>query len=637
MRILLALFLMGATAAQADDWQLASPDGRNVIIVSLADSGAPAFVVERDGQRVINTSPLGLVCDDGDFSIGLRLTSADKAADDRQQYDLKTGPAAHVDSLLHRRTLHFENAEGKPIDLDLVASDDGVALRYRFPDHRAEPRIVLEERTGFAIPAHSTGWMTPYHAAGEHTPNDEDFFFPISAGDQPPQSRSPAPSPGWGIPALFKIIGAGTWALIAESGTDGSYCCCHLVNDAKVGLYHVAFALPDETHQKVPVSPPTPTSRLPWDMPWRVILLGEPKNMYASTLVTDVAAPSQVEDLSWIRTGGASWHWLTHTDPPYKPELFNRFTDMAATFGWPYTTFDGGWWSLDLAQVSAYAHDKGVRPLAWWYAGDCYDPEARREKLDWFASQGICGVKIDFWASQRQIAVRAMMDTLKDAATRKMVVVLHGCPTPRGWQRTWPNLLSCEAVLGLEGYIYDARYPDKVAEYNTVLPFTRNLMGPMDITPFLLTQVHVPRKTTAAHELATPIVFNSGVIHFADSPDVYESLPETVRNILHDAPATWDESRCLIGEPGRLIVVARRTGDTWFIAGLNGQDSDVSVTVPLSEIGLADRPIIAVTEGDDPHMTYTVMSVDATDTWRHVVPARGGFVLRINPRGESLR
>lgn len=607
--------------------EVASPNGRIALTVSLDKEGVASYIVAREGKSVLRRSQLGLVCADGDYSRGLRLVECSDLAADRQQYELWTGPTSRVDHLLHRKTARFANADGCEVLIDCVASDEGVALRYRFDAPAGEQREVLRELTSFRFSPRAKGWLTPYHAAGEHTPNDEDYFFRVAVSDPPIESR--AKPAGWAMPALIEPSADGPAALLCESGEVGDFCGSHLVNGAEPDSYEIAFALADEKHQapKNVQFSATPASTTPWALPWRVILVGEPSDFVTSTLITDVAPPSKIADTSWIAPGRASWGWLSHHEGPYKREFFDKFTDLAAQYGWEYTTFDGGWWNADLKEISQYAREKGVKPLVWMDSGDCYDADRRREKLDYYKACGAAGVKIDFWATHLQRGMQAIRDTLSDAADRKLVVVLHGCPTPRGWQRTWPNLLSCEAVLGMESYIYDSRYPEKVAELNCVLPFTRNVVGPIDATPLRLTPlVGTQRVTTVAHELATPIVFTSGVIHYADGPESYNALPAAARKVLREAPARWDETHCLVGEPGKRVVVARRSSDVWYVAGLNGRDAATKFNLDLSAI--ADgQSLIAITDDSEAGKLAVAEEPKAPASWRHEVPARGGFVL----------
>jgi hypothetical protein len=364
-------------------------------------------------------------------------------------------------------------------------------------------------------------------------------------------------------------------------------------------------------------------------MPWRVIVLGgSAADIAMSTLVTDLATPSRVTDTSWIRPGRSSWSWWGYPEGPHTVEHYAQYTDFALKMGWEYTLFDGGWWEAGLNPIAEHARTNGIAPLAWSFAGDFYNPERRERKLDELAREGVRGVKVDFWCSDRQEAIAAMHRLFEAAAARHMVVDLHGCTLPRGWQRTWPNFLSAEAVLGTESYFYEQTYPDKAAELNTILPFTRNAVGPMDYTPVACSPKKFARQTTAAHELATALVFTSGLICYADKPEFFASLPETALQILRDTPARWDESRCLLGEPGRVVVFARRTGKTWFIAGLNGTKHPLPVILNLGQFSGFNHGTL-VAEGTDPRMQVRVESMSRPTKWGHDLPAQGGFILRL--------
>jgi len=298
--------------------------------------------------------------------------------------------------------------------------------------------------------------------------------------------------------------------------------------------------------------------------------------------------------------------------------------------GWEYTLFDAGWWTPGLDPIARHAVSKGVAPLAWMYAGDFYDGATRARKLNQVAAAGVRGVKVDFWCSDRQEAMAAQQALLKEASERKMIVIFHGCTVPRGWQRTWPNLLSLEAVLGTECYFYEPRFTEKAAELNTVLPFTRNAIGPMDTTPVACSPKKYARTTTAAHELAAALIVTSGIIHYADEPGFFKSLPPAVQQVFRDTPARWDETRCLMGEPGRMVVFARRSGRTWFIAGLNGTNDPLPVRLDLFAFHACPRRLL-IDEGPSPLMQVEASPLSVADDWQHRIPPRGGFIVRLDP------
>ncbi|HTI73214.1 MAG TPA: glycoside hydrolase family 97 catalytic domain-containing protein [Candidatus Limnocylindria bacterium] len=614
--------------AKSQDWSLSSPDGKCVITVTLGATGDLSYQVRKSGTIALPSSPLGLHRDDQSFTDGLKLESAGPVEHRRERYDLFTGNKVRVDNRLNQRSLAFANTNKALLAMDLAATDEGVAFRYRFPETASEVRVLREELTGFAVPTGTRGWLQPYHAAGQYTPAYEDFYSHVAPGDAPSQLRGKPV--GWAFPALFELGGGAGWALVTESGTDAAYCACHLGLNTGGGVYCMAFPAADEgTRGQLKVVGPEPRYTLPWTMPWRVIVLGKTAGDIAmSTLITDVASPSRVADASWVRPGRASWSWWSYPEGPNTAAVYNKFTDFASVMGWEYTLFDGGWWETSLKGISARGQSNKVASLAWSYAGDFYSADRRRKKLDELASGGVMGVKADFWCSDRQEALAAMNGLFEDAAARHMLVDLHGCTLPRGWQRTWPNFITAEAVVGTESYFYEAKFPEKAAELNTVLPFTRNAVGPMDYTPVACSPKKYARLTTASHELATALVFTSGLICYADKPEYFQSLPQEALAILRDAPARWEESRCLIGEPGKAAVFARRSGQSWFISGLNGTGDPLPIDLDLRPYR-SFRHWRLIAEGADPKMEMAVTKVQPDSHWKHTLPPRGGFVLRL--------
>lgn len=625
---LLLFFFAGTILAETAEWSLQSPDKKCEITVSL-DSGRLSYYTSLDGKVVIAKSPLGLKRDDQDFENGLVFESAGNVEKHREKYELFAGVQPSVDHRVNYRELAFHNANGVPIKLDLAASDEGVAFRYRFAETNSDVRIVESESSSFAVPMNARGWLQPYHSAGPYTPAYEDFFFHVSPGTPPPNSRQPPV--GWAFPALFHAPDAAAWVLITEAGTDASYCACHLAPDCSNGVYHIAFPKTDETTGGYTNQfGPEPRFTLPWTMPWRVMIMRPfAADIATSTLVTDLSAPSRIADTSWIKPGRASWAWWAYPDGPNTKQLFDKFTDFAVGMGWEYTLFDAGWWDPGLKPISSYALSKGIKPMAWNYAGDFYDAGKRKTKLDEMAAAGIVGIKVDFWCSDRQEAIAAQQALMRDTAARKMVLNLHGCTIPRGWQRTWPNLLSTEAVLGSENYFYTPRYTEEAAELDTVLPFTRNVCGPMDVTPVACSPKKYDRTTTATFELAAALIFTSGIIHYADGPQFFESLPPQALQVFRDAPARWDETKCLIGEPGTLAVFARRSGNSWFIAGINGTTNSLPITLDLSPYKKYGHRIL-VSEAPDAKMQVIVTTPANSNQWQHTIPPRGGFILRLD-------
>lgn len=624
---LLSLFPVPLVAAPIA--KVSSPDRANEITVHLDDHGSLSYKVTRKGRTVIGESPLGLECADQDFSKGLKLESVGKDEPRKEIYQLLTGVKTSVDQPHVRRSLAFSNETGARLILELDAGNEGVAFRYQFPETTGE-RTIEKELTGFKIPTAAKGWISPYNLATDTSPAYEDYYFAVKPGDAPPSSRYGA-TKGWYFPALFQVPSSDAWALITETtSSGGDYCGCHLAADSTDGVYRIAFPYPDEGMGKSKERPPTsPRYRLPWTMPWRVIVMGDTAgDILTSTLVTDLAPPSEIANPSWIKSGRASWTWWAYPDGGDTTERFADYIRSSAKNGWEYSLLDAGWWKADLKSLAETARKEKVGLIFWAHSHDFMRPRARTRKMGELIGYGASGLKIDFWSSDRQEALGAMIDTFKEAAEKKLTINLHGSTLPRGWQRTYPNFVTAEAVLGAESYMFDERYSELAASLNTILPFTRNVAGPMDMTPFALSPKRYKRLTTAAHEMATSIVFSSGILHYADTKEAYAALPEAAQQVMRDAPARWDETRFLAGEPGKLVVLARRSGKSWFIAGLNGLAETQQVKLDLSQFKGAKRMLID--EGDDASMTLKVSEVKAGNSWTHSLPSRGGFVFRID-------
>jgi hypothetical protein len=615
--------------ARAQDFTLASPDRSREIRLRLDDDGRLTYRVLLEGRTVLRDSPLGVVLGAEEFRRGLDLVEAGEPTTQREQYELFSGIAPRVDSVCNRRSVKFKNDGGAAMTVDLAASDQGVAFRYRFAEAAADVVEVLDENTGFRLPEDAKGWMQPYHVSGEFTPAYEDFYFVVKPGDPAPHSRA-EPS-GWSFPALFHVPSAKGWLLITEVSSQDPYPACHLVTADPVGTYTIEFPVRQDRQSSGGIAgPATPTHKPPWTMPWRTIIVGaQAADIATSTLLTDLAPPTTLSDVSWIKPGRASWAWWSHPEGPFTKDAFAEFTDFAAEMGWEYTLFDANWWDAGITTLVGHAKQQGVGAHIWTHARDYATLEQRTAKLEELAGYGAVGLKADFWCSDSQETMATIQTLLEDASRRRLLVTLHGCTLPRGWHRTWPNLMTAEAVLGAESYLYESAYSEHAAALNTILPFTRNVAGPMDYTPFALSPKHHRRTTTDAHELANSIICTSGIIHYADSPSVYRRLPPAVLQILRDAPARWEETRCLVGDPGRCAVFARRSGSSWLVAGISGSSEPVSVALDLTDF-LAHAERFVVEEAGRNGRELAVKSVPASARWQHTMPPRGGFVLRMN-------
>ena len=635
-RVLFAVGLSLAATVSAQEWSVGSPDGLNQITLTRQADGRLLWRAARGRSVVVQDSVLGLRRTDQSFTNGLAVVRASTATPVEERYETPHGKRRVHQVRGNERTVTFRNASGGLLDVILRAHDDGVAFRYRFPETDASPRTVVEETTGFRMPAGATAWLLPHHMPSRYKPAYEDLFHEVPVGTSAPE---PA---GWSFPGLFKTPG-GAWLLITEAALDESYCGSRFAADAPGGVYRLRFPEPGEGRGIGDVSP---TSALPWTMPWRVVILGDAAARVAeSDLVSDLSPPSRVADTSWIKPGRASWSWWSESDSPKHAEALNRFVDLAAEMGWEYSLVDANWNFMETGKIEdvvAHAREKGVGLLFWYNSGGPHNDvtEAPRDRMlardvrraefaklrDW----GVRGVKVDFWQSDKQDRIRQYRDVLADAADFHLLVNFHGCTLPRGWSREFPHLVGMEAVMGAEQYKFSEEYTAKSAWHNTVLPFTRNVPGEMDYTPVTFTDHKYPHRTTNAHELALSVVFEVGVQHLADSDKSYRALPEPAKTFLRQVPAAWDETRVVEGEPGKSVVVARRAGDVWYVGGINGQEAQQNARVDMSFLGQGPWQLTQIRDADtDRSFATSSRPVTPNDTIEVVMRPRGGFVMRL--------
>ncbi len=639
MRTILAgLFLLAvARLASAQPlWTVTSPDGRTTIGVLREADGRLIWRVMRDNRHILGDSPLGVRRNDQTFDAGLRFVSASESRTIDERYTMPHGKRRDHHVVGSERTLTFANPSGARIEIVLRAHDDGVAFRYRFPESDAAAKTVNEERTGFHVPNGSTAWLLPHQAVDKYGPAYEDLFVHVKAG-----TAAPRPD-GWSFPALFKTPSGG-WMLLTESGLDETYCGSHLAADAPDGVYRIKFPDPKEG---LGIGAAEPVSTLPWTLPWRVVIVGDRAgHILESDLVNDLAPASRVADTSWVKPGRAAWSWWSASDSPKHAEALNAFTDFAAEMGWEYALVDANWNFMQtgtIEDVIAHAKAKNVGLLFWYNSGGPHNEvseaprdrmhtrEARRNEFAQLQKWGVKGVKVDFWHSDKQDRIRQYREVLADAADFQLLVNFHGCTIPRGWSREFPNLIGTEAVFGAEQYKFRESMAEHAPSFNTVLPFTRNVIGPMDYTPVTFSDAKYPHRTTNAHELALSVVFETAIQHFADSAESYRSLPEPAKTFLSRVPSVWDDTRALSGEPGESVVIARRNGEVWYVGGINGRADARTVRVDLGFLKEGSWRATIVRDGDqDRAFASDVETVSPADGPSVTMRPRGGFVMRI--------
>ena len=497
--------------------------------------------------------------------------------------------------------------------------NDGIAFRYE-GSKQSQP--------AYRIPEGTRRWMQQWCDSYEG-------FFPLATtykvAPVPSYSGISKSAEGWnnrwGYPALLEPHD-GTFVLISEANIKQGQSASCLYNDGElfrvVEAEHIAGQTSDQT-------------------PWRVAIIGQLKDVVESTLVTDVSDPSRIADVSWIQPGVVSWIYWAYNHGSNDYSIIKKYVDLAVALHLPYVLIDAEWDEMEklssnegktIEDAVAYAKAQGIKPLIWynssvgWVNGAptpkfrLNKPEDREKEFAWCEKIGVAGVKIDFFSGDDQRNMDYCIDLLESAARHHLLVNFHGATIPRGWQRTWPNLMSTEGVYGAEWYNNVATFTAKAASHNATLPFTRNVIGPMDYTPCAFSDSQHPHITTHAHELALTVLFESALQHLADRPESLLAQPKEVKDFFGQLPTAWDETRYVSGYPGESVVLARRQGTTWYVAGINGTDSERTLAVPL---GFVKGKNITLFADGDPWMISRPGKLPKQITCK----PRGGFVMKI--------
>jgi alpha-glucosidase len=632
-RILLSIssvFLFTSVAhSQPKSWNVLSPDKK--INISISSTGNRlSYSVMYNKKVAIEASPLGIVRDDQQFSENLKFISK-KTSVVNETYMLTVGKKLQNRNHANDLQLTFQNPANEIVIIEFRAYDDGMAFRYHFPKSNNEPHKILKEESGFAISKSAFAWIQPYDMNSRKKPCYEAWY---ENGITP---GTPSPNPaGWAFPALFNVNNL--WVLITEAGLDETYCASHLEDKSSSGIYTIRFP---EKEEVTSAADPEPVSTMPWTTPWRAAVIGPSlATIQETNLVANLSKPSVIEDVSWIKPGRSSWSWWSQGSTPKDFEIQKQYIDLSADMKWEYILIDAGWQQMTggtIPELVNYADTKNVGIVLWYHSGMGREqdtlsyanvmafPESRKKEFEKIKSWGVKGVKVDFFDSDKQPVIKRYFDILKESLANKITVNFHGSTLPRGWERTYPHLVSMESVKGAEG-AGRQEFCDRAPVHNTILPFTRNVVGSMDYTPVTFTNKREAiRQTTFGHELALSVVFESGAFHFADNIKSYQALPDVAKDFLRKVPTTWDETKFIEGIPGKYLVVARRKGTNWFVGGINGQNTpqEISFTLPF----LAnDQTLTVITDGDSAGTFKTITLNPKNKKTSITLQPRSGFV-----------
>ena len=584
-----------------------SPNGKLVVDVTC-ENGKPAYSADYWGVNFLKPSPLGLVTNIGDFTKGLQLLSVTDQTSISDDYSLPNIKNSDVHYRANERTFTF-GKDGKPVmDVCFRVDDTDLGLRYTLrPQGETLCAVIESEATGFVFPDGTTTFLCPQSAPmtgwARTAPSYETNY------DLDAQMGSNGWGYGYSFPCLFKNNNEG-WMLVSETGVDGSYCASHLDN---MGGSHYAIGYPDAGELNGFGTTGAAVS-LPANTPWRTVTFGHSlRPITATTIPFDLVQPKYKASKDY-KYGKGTWSWIIKMDPSCNFDEQKRYIDFAADLGYSTVLVDALWDTQigydKIEELARYGKTKGVDLYLWYNSNGTWNDapqgprgkmdrsHARRAEMEWMQKTGIRGIKVDFFGSDKQPMMQLYEDILSDANDYGIEVIFHGCTLPRGWERMFPNFIACEAVLASENLHFSQGMCDAEAKNATIHPVVRNTVGSMDFGGSALNKWYnsnnepgkgSQRRTSDVFALATAVLFQSPVQHFALAPNNLTDAPAWAVDFMKAVPTTWDEVRFLDGYPGKYLIMARRHGNDWYIAAINAQAEPVKtkLQLPMLEAGEA--------------------------------------------------
>lgn len=641
LKLLVWLFaLSGPLAAQSVS--VNGPDGKLQLTVSCPSAnGEVSYAVTYNGKQMLESSPLGMETNVGDFYRGLQLKEHKVTALDTV-YEQSRIKASRIHYRANELLCSFVNGEGKNVQITFRVSNNDVAFRYTLPREQGKGSVTVNsERTGFRFPSQTTTFLCPQSDAMIGWKRTKPSYEEEYKADAPMNERS-GYGHGYTFPCLFKV-GDNGWVLLSETGVDSRYCGSRL-SDWDNGVYRIAFPMPEENNGNGTVSP---AFALPGSTPWRTVTVGETlKPIVETTVPWDVVEPRYTTTHDY-KPGRGTWSWILWQDGSINYDDQVRYVDLAAAMGYEYVLIDN-WWDNNIGrdrmeQFIKYARSKGVEVFLWYSSSGYWnDIEqspvnrmdnsiARKQEMRWLQSLGVKGIKVDFFGGDKQETLRLYEEILSDADDHGLMVIFHGCTLPRGWERMYPNYVGSEAVLASENLVFDQHFCDNEAFNATLHPFIRNAVGCMEFGGVFLNKRlnrgndgGTIRRTTDIFQLATAVLFQNPIQNFALAPNNLTDAPQICLDFMKQVPTTWDETRFIDGYPGRYIVLARRCGNTWYIAAANATAEPLKLKLDLPMLAGQEVSLYSDDKKMQPQLKLQKIKTD------------GSLQLTVQPQGGAV-
>ena len=594
------LFLTMVANAQT----VVSPDGKILVVLELLEQGKPHYRVLYEGQEIVRPSALGVVTNIGDYTQNLALSKGFAPKLVQESYSLRNIKQSQVDYEATEGVASYQQNGVHVMDIIFRVSNRDVAFSYKlYPRKETRVCVVEREASSFVLPDGATSFLCPQSKPMGGFARTSPSYETSYALDEPVGKN------GWGegytFPCLFSLPqssdkGAGRcWVLVSETGTDGSYVGCRLLNDGG-GIYRIGFPQAGEMNGIGSVSV---SMALPGQTPWRTITVGPLANIVETTVPFDLVRQKYEPSQEYIY-GKGSWSWIIGMDPSCNFDEQKRYIDFSAAMGYQSVLIDAFWDRQigydKIAELARYGKKKGVGLFLWYNSngswndapqtpiGKMNNSRVRRQEMQWMKDNGIRGIKVDFFGGDKQPMMQLYEDILSDANDYGLLVIFHGCTLPRGWERMYPNYAASEAVLASENLHFGQGACDAEARNACIHPFIRNTVGSMDFGGSTLNKRYnadnqhgTVRRTSDVFALATAVLFQSAVQHFALAPNNLTDAPQWAVDFMQRVPTTWDEVRFIDGYPGKYIILARRHGSQWYVVGINAEQQTLKKTITL--------------------------------------------------------
>ena len=628
--------------------KISSPDQNLQVEVVLKEK--IYYTVTYKNERVLELSPISLTLKQATLGVNPELAKVDKSTID-QNIETVWGSRATIRDHYQEMTLDFK----KDFLVQFRAYNQGVA--YRLITRLNDDEItVMNEEVAFRFKFGTNAWLLDGQSYETNfIPTSLDVEEISNFNNEVDKIYLPAVvEPAQNVKMLITEAGLHNYpSLFLQRGNDyenyllGTFEKYAL--SSKTGGFSNYSQLADQEADYIAKTVGSNT------FPWRLMVISDDDRTFADCdLVYQLSEPSRLVDTDWIKPGKVAWEWWhdyvvegENFRGGVNTETYLYHVDFAAKYGLEYIMIDWMWTDkydltlinpdLDFQKIVDYASEKEVGVILW-----CPGHTLHRQlekALDLFKSYGAAGVKVDFFGREDQTGIRMYEDIAKAAARREMLVDFHGCAKPTGLSRTYPNIINYEAVAGNE---YNKLSVDRItADHKVMLPFTRGLQGPMDFTPGGMRNVqsgHILRFTlpmvhgTRSNEAALFVIYNEPLKMMCDAPSVYDQEPEFTQFIA-GIPTVWDETRVLDAEFGKYVVTARRSGDTWFVAGITGA-TPKELNLDLSFLDQGTYQLNMIKDGPNADRVGTDYlmekeTIDRNTEFTVSMTQGGGFVMRI--------